>query len=877
MVILVLALAGAPGRAALFGNEQKAFEAASDSFRVNLWERAEAEFAQFIEKYPKSERLSEAIWLQAQAQFYQKKYPSVVALLTAREADGKQMADEFLYWIGEAQFQNGDFPAAATAFGKLARDYPASKRRLEAAVGEAAAQLKQEQWAAVTNLLRRADGTFRQIALTATNNETVVRGYLLLAEAQLALGNYPDANEALRRVGNNGRGELDWRRRRLLCRTLLGWGRPKDALVESEGLGAAAESLGRRDLIAESAVVRAELFEKLEQYDAAIGVLRGCLATNMPVARQRQALARIAAIALQQNQFAVATETLETYLTQFSNAPAADIALLTLGEVQLKQYVATNHSAAVSTATNLLATALGCFDRLLNTFSNSPHAGKAQLDRGWCYWIAAKYPESAAAFRAAVAALPPSEDLAVGKFKLADALFAQGDSRGALENYEAVIALATNWPAVQASLAAPAFYQSLRASLQLTNSLGAEEAMRGILAARPGGEDAARSVLLVAQGYVDANQPEAAQRLFSEFVEVFPGSELRPQAEMLIASVQEQQAKWAEAVATYDGWLERFPTNALRPRVEFQRALNLARSGAATNALGQLTNFVALYRTHELAPRAQWWIADHYFRRADYADAVIAYKQLFQTWTNSPLAPEARMMAGRAAYERQDYDNAIESFTSLSSDTNCPPALWAQAVLGYGSAKMRQPTVETNKLGRFTEAVAVFSQIHQRFPTNELAAVAWGEIGNCYLQMAALEPRYYESASNAYCQALGATNANATIRSIAQTGLGQVLEKMAEGGGDKAGLLKLARDQYWDVARGQNLRPGEAGDVFWRKEAGLRMMKVLEALQDWGALVKLADQLEEWFPPLRATLAPRRERAQKMLSAAETKTAVDSL
>lgn len=879
---LLLALTGLRVEAALFGGEQKAFDAASDSFRVNLWDRAESEFAQFVEKYPKSERLTDALLLEAQAQFYQKKYASVVALLTAREGDAKSQADEFLYWISEAQFQSTNYSEAATAFGKLAREFPASRRRLEAAVGEAAARAKLGEWPTVVELLYRSDSAFRQAALGMVNNEFVVRGFLLQAEAQLALDQFAAAEASLKKVGEGARGELEWRRRHMLCRALSGSGRPADALVESEGLMSIAQGLGRYDLIGESAVVRADLFEKLGQRDNAIGVLRQCLTTNMPAARQRQALSKITALALEQNQFAVATETLESYLDQYSNAPAADLALLSLGEVQLKQYVslsATNRNGAAATASNLLPTALGCFDRLLAGFSNSPYMGKAQLNRGWVYWIERKYPESAAAFQAAVEVLPLSEDLAVAKFKLADALFARGDPRAALENYQAAIVLATNWPAVQAALTTPALYQSLQASLQATNLSTAEATMRGIVAALPAGDDdAVRSVLLVAQGYVDAGQPAAAQRLFREFVEVFPGSVLRPQAEMLIASVQEQQARWADAIATYDAWLASFPTNSLRPQVEFQRALDTARAGNETNALTQFTNFVVRFRTHELAPPAQWWVADHFFRQADYADAEINYKELFQTWTNSSLGPKARMMAGRAAYERRDYPNAIEYFTSLSSDTNCPEPLWVQAVLGYGGARMRQPAAETNKLERFTQAVAVFGQIHQRFPTNEFAAVAWGEIGNCFLQMAALEPRYYDSASNAYQQAMIATNATATPRTIAQAGLGLVQEKLAERveGNDKVALLKLARDNYWDVTRAHNLRPDETADLFWRKEAGMRLLRVVEALQDWGTLVKLAEQLEEWFPPMRSGLVLKRERALKMISAGESKTAFDS-
>ena len=87
--------------------------------------------------------------------------------------------------------------------------------------------------------------------------------------------------------------------------------------------------------------------------------------------------------------------------------------------MQLKAHV------AEPADTNLLAAALANFDRFLNAYPNSLLAGKAHLDRGWCFWLVGKIPESAADFKRRVEELPHSEDLAVARFKLGDALFAQ--------------------------------------------------------------------------------------------------------------------------------------------------------------------------------------------------------------------------------------------------------------------------------------------------------------------------------------------------------------------------------------------------------------------------------------------------------------------
>jgi len=863
---VLLAMASGPAQAALSGNEKRAFDSAIRVFGLGFWDSAETEFAQFIEKYPHSERLNEAILFAAQAQFQQKKFDSAVALLTARQADADQRADQYLYWLAQAQFENGNYLGAIESFGKLAREFPASSLRLEAAVGEAAARARLGQWAQVLELLRRPDGAFRQSAVGLTNNETVARGYLLQAEAQLAEKQWPEAEATLNlRINPELRGELGWRRRHLLCRALLGSGRPEDALRESAGMLSAAEETRQREFLSESVVFRANILEQLGREEEAVTLLRRNLDTNSPAARQEQALAKITTLALEQARFDVAIDTLQSFLNQFPGSQAAPIALLTLGEVYLKQYasgLATNQNNAIpSTLTNLLPAAMNSFNRVTTVYSNSTLVGRAQLGRGWCYWLEGKFAESAKAFDAAVEFLPVSEDLVVARFKLADALFQQKSYTAALDNYRIALQTATNWPAANAELRMPALYQSLRASLALTNFPRAEEAVREILQADPADTATARSLLLVAQGHVDANEPAQAQPWFDQFVALFPDSEWRPQVELLIARVQEQQAAWTNALAAYESWLTRFPSNSLRPQVEFQRALAVARSGNESNALRLFTNFVARYRTNDLAPRAQWWVADNWFNRGGFAEAEIHYKQIFQNWKSSDLANEARMMAGRAAMGWSNYENATNHFAGLIGDTNCSPDLWARAVIACGSAKTRLAPLETNRLAGYTAAIQVFSLISQRFPTNATAALAWGEIGNCYVQMATLDPQNYEAASNAYQKVISMPAASVASRSQAQCGLGLIAEKLAEtGSGDeRKALLLRARNYYLDVALEKNIREGETADDYWVKEAGFRTLRLLELMQGWSTqdpdvIVNFCRKLQQLLPVLKGRL-----------------------
>jgi len=81
-----------------------------------MWSRAEVEFAQFAGKYPESGRVAEALLMQSEADLKQGKFLQAVALLIAREPQAGDLTDQYVYWLGEAQFQNADYVAAAGTF-----------------------------------------------------------------------------------------------------------------------------------------------------------------------------------------------------------------------------------------------------------------------------------------------------------------------------------------------------------------------------------------------------------------------------------------------------------------------------------------------------------------------------------------------------------------------------------------------------------------------------------------------------------------------------------------------------------------------------------------------------------------------------------------
>ena len=847
--------------------EQRAYAAAVAAFKDEMWGRAETEFAEFTQKYPKSTNAPEAVLLQAQAEFKQGRLAQAIALLEARKPGAGHLADQYVYWIGEAQFQNADLAAAAETLISLARDFPESSLRLRAVVEAAAARAELGQWPQVGALLQETNGVFQRAAQLDPANELVTRGRLLLAQAALTQKDFGGAAVTLASVNPQAlEPGLGWQLAYLIYQVKLAMGDTNAALAATTNLLQIARLGNDESLRGESVVLHAGLLEQIGKVEALDAYQENL--TNAPVERQRQAILKITELAVAQGRFSTAEDALRNFLTRFTNSPAADMALLSLGELQLKDYVAD------SSATNQLPAASDTFDRFLAAFKNSPLVGKAYLDRGWCEWLAASMAQdqgdftnamqhttaSLTNFAAAVQNLPPSEDLAVARFKLGDALFAQKNFTDALENYRAVVDDFTQFPAVMQSLGSGALYQSLQASMALTNTGEAEDTMERILRLYPASEETATNLLLMGEYLADLSQPTNALAVFQKFETVFPHSSLRPQVELAIAHTCEQETNWPAAIEKYKTWLTDFPTNSLRPQADYGLARANYQAGNETNAFILLTNFVAQFPTNGLTLLAQWWVAEHFFRAGDYPNAEKNYKFIYQNFPpTNDLAYPARMMAGRAAVARQGYSDAIRDyFLKLEEDTNCPMELRVQATFAHGTALMRMDSTDTNNpLANFQLATNVFSQICQFYPTNEFGALAWGEIADCNLQLA-----NYNEATNAYAQVVNSPFANIAARSQAQIGIGIALEKMAAlaTGLDRTNLLQMALDDYlkvFDTWTGNNLRAGESADPFWVKKAGLQALPLVQ-LPGAGDPDKFINQMEELFPQSKDSLEKKR-------------------
>ncbi len=867
LVLFLLILGGGQLLAASTTREQRAYDAANVDFQREMWSRAETGFDQFVKKYKESTNAPMAVLLQAQAQIKQGKFSGAVGLLAdtnhLARAQAAGMADQYARWTGEAQFAGGWFADAADTFARAAKNYSQSPAALGMIVSAAAAREKLADWPPLDALLETPDGIFQRAAQLDPDNEQVASGRLLLARSKSAQTNYPAVLAVLNQLNPKMLTPVqDWNRSQLLCGTFQATGDLDAALAATTNLMLVAQK--NPAWLADAVATHASVLEKKNLLPEAGAAWAENLKGGVPPEKQRQAVLKIAELAAAQNKFSDAAAALETFLAQSPGSPTAELALLTAGELHLKDFVLSGPTNAV---TNRLALAQAKFDQLLGASTNSPLAAKAHLDRGWCRWLAEKFSESAPDFQAAAQSALSVPDLAVARFKLGDAQFFQQDFVAARENYRFVLESFSGGADVMSSLGGRALYQILRASLELKDVAGVETALRGLLEKYPDGEVAPGGLLMAGEGFSDFNSPSAAREVFLKSAVQFPDSPLKPAVDFAVARTFEREQNWPAAITRHEEWLKNYPTNALLSQVEYALARVYFQAGDETAAFTGFTSFVAQFPADDLAPVAQWWLADHFFRAGNFIAAETNYDNVFQTpaWKNSPLVFPARLMAGRAAMGRQGFPDAASYLVKLISDTNCPADLAVQARFAYGAVKMLMPPPDTtNLLANYAAATNIFVQILTICPTNDAAARAWGEIGDCDLQLGD-----YVSATNAYAQVFRTNSpADISVRGGAQVGLGIVLEKMAAqvSGADKTNLLNQALDNYLAVFDGKNLRDDEhEKDLFWTKKAGWQAAPLVGLLNDsevekdfYIDLIKALPQLKDAVEKKIAALPPKK-------------------
>jgi outer membrane protein assembly factor BamD (BamD/ComL family) len=840
-----------------------AFNAAASLFRDGWYDRAEKQFGELVANFPNATNLNEAVLLQAQSRFQLQRYSDALSLLESQLPAAGPLADQFRYWQAEAQFHLGQFEAAANSYATILNEFPSSALCLPAVHGQAFAKFKINDIPATISLLQGPESAFHKAAANNTNEMTIVRGKLLLAEALFAGKQYRASEQILTDLAQRSLSqEYEWQRQFLLTRIEMADHRHSEALLRVTNLVAIASSGTNTSLQARALTLHGELLEEKQLELASHAYEAITRLHGITPEQQRQALLKIIDLAVIQDQFTNAIQRLGEFLKQNPQDPAVDLIHLTVGELYLKHHhsmaaKATNRAALVSSGTNLLSQARSQFDQIINQFTNSQHLGKAHLNRGWAIWEEAqllnepsRLQESQKAFQSAINSLPKSYEQASARFKLADGYFQLKNFTNSLNNYRLLLEQYADLPDVRDKLLDHALHQSVRASIALRDFPQAKTALDTLLRDYPASPWRDHALLAFGRALLMAGDLAKAQEIFAEFEKSFPASQLLPEARLLAASTSARQNQYAAAIGQYEQWLATYTNHHSRPQVEFDRAWAHYQAGQETNALSLFARLVKEHPASPPAPLAQLWIADYHFNQRQYQAAESNYQLLFKTSDaiRPDLSKQARIMAAKAAFFRWGYKEARAYLTELIEDPRWGP----EAYFMLGDIEIADDTAAaTNKLARFEEAIKYFDRITNTrfFPTNRFVPLALGRIADCHFQLAVQYTNSLDQAATNYHQVIF-SGADIATRSNAEIGLAKVLEKMAEQRPNKKELLEQALSHCLKVVYSERLK-GEDPDPFFVKEAAMFAGRLAERLQRFEEAERLYESMLRSFPSLR--------------------------
>jgi len=864
-------MAPAPMRGAGLELEDRDYGFGTNEFANGQYGPAEDTFSNFVATYTNSSLRTNAILYLARSRIELSNYAGALELLQREMPSGK-LEPDFVYWMARAYYGTNDYTNAIERCVHLLLNSAEPPLPLRATLLQARAYDQLSDWANVIALLSKPDGLFQSAARAGQSDPDVVDGYFLLGQAYFFQKQDAAAEAAIGRIDANSLTlDLKWRRQYLLCRILLEEGRLEEALAGSTNLLSFATRASLDQRIA-AALLRGEIFERTSQIAEAIQAYSINLERGFPPDIKRQALRKTIDLKLQQNQPSNTMQWLDGFIQKSTNEPSQDLArfldlaLFHLGDLKLKAYFVppepgTNGLPAPDPA--LLSAAITNLDRLIREFADSELLGSAFLDRGWCDLARGDYAAATTNFSAAATHLPWSENQAAALLKLGDACFRQGDYRAARDHYSRLLQDYATMPGVTNQLFDLALYQLVQTSLKLGDEQAALAAAKQILAWFPVSGFGGQSLLLI--GEVSSNQKTnypAARATFQQLLEQYPRAPFWPEIQLVIARTYEQEGDWTNAFTAYAS-LEantNFATNALRSQVEFSLALACGNAGMESNALVRMSNVVSQFPGDPIAALAQNWIGNYHFNHGKYGDANYAFQELYNLKKfpkPGPLAWQARLMAGLAAVKYGDLAGATNDFFSVVIDTNAPAAFLEQARFQLGCAVFQQFQHYPTNESLLRPAIDALSGVAKSSPTNFLATLASGQLGDCYLAWADLNKSNSYAYTNAilmYQSVLQDTNDSpddVTARSHAEYGLGLVAERQNQ--------TNAALGYYCKVLYTLDTKHA---DPAWVKEAGVKAAALYEAQKDWPKAEEVYQRVQDVVPSLHDEMQRNIDRVQ---------------
>jgi TolA-binding protein len=792
----------------------RSFRVGQAAFQDRIYDVAERNLAEFLQKFPDSDRANSAHLLLAQSQLFQGKWQAAVQTTEAAMSKWPEWKpDSLRFWQAEALSAGGKLGNAETRYAEVVEKFPRSPLRDQALFGLAFAQFKQTHYEA-------AGQTLDKLLKLNPRPELAQDGAVLQGQILLALDKFEQADAAFEGVIKKASGSRAFYRAHLwMAESLTRRGQSEEALKHDAIVLDAFKAKPNRPVDAQLAAEawynvgwtnwRDGKFES-----AAEGFLQAL--TNAQFEQlKRDALLKLGETYARAGKIGDGISKLKEFLQTHPADPLADEVQMAIGNLWFEN--------------NNYAAALPEYALLVSQHPQSPLLARGNFNAGWAAW---RLNQSADALKYFQQAFTLTKDPAIASeslFKVADAQYALGKYADAVASYQQFISTYSDNKQIDRAL-----FQLAEAYHKLRNADAAIATFESLVKQFPQSALAPEAQFSIGQIYVGLGRENEARAAFRTALRDFAQSNWANNAALAIGQSFYREGKYDEALAELEQLSARGPDDELAQRALYHRGWAWAMKGQEeSKTLPDFTEFLKKYPQSPVAPEVQFWLADYFLRKKDYVKAQEQFQSLTETYPASGIADKAQYFAARAAYSRQDFKTAIDLFEGLlkkfpESSFRC------DARFGEGDA--------LTELNQFDNALIVFDTLVKEFPDCYVLCEALGRKGDCQETLTR-----HEDAVATFHKALDCAQ-DPTMRNQLIWKLGLSLERA--GKLDEA-MQAYSKPLYEETASSESNEPPER---FWLCKAARDAARMKEQQQQWRDAITLYQKLIESCPDMK-TLA----------------------
>jgi TolA-binding protein len=792
--------------------ENRLYRVAEAAFNDRLYDVAERQFAEFLDRFPKSDRADGAQLLLGEAQLNQGHAQEAMRSFQNGLAQWPdKRPDSFRFWLAEALVRNGKFPEAAARYQEVAEKFSRSAYRGQALYGLAFARFKQNQFDLASSALDqlKAMGPKGDLA----QNAELLRGQVYLAQEKSA-----EADAIFNGIAKQFPNTLAaYRAFYWLGKSLAHRKQDDDALKAYATVTDAYKARPNKpvdpSLAAETWYAAGWVYWDTGKFDSAADAFSSAFADAQTAPLKREAMLKLSESYMRGGKLAESAAKLKEFLKAHPADPLAD-------EVQMA-------IADLLFGHDEFAAALPEYTNLITNFSQSALLPKANFNAGWCAWKMDQVSDALKYFQQAFTLANDPAMASESLFKVADAQFALGQYANAVASYQQLIG---TYP--EAKLLDRAMFQLGEAYRQLRNAEASTATFESLLKLYPKSPLAPEAEFIIGQLAVGLGQEPAARAAFAEVVSRFPDTEWANKAALAIGESYYREGKYAQASAEFERLMANGLESPLAQEAFYNRGWCQAQTGQSEKTNAEFADFLARYPQSAFAADIQFWMGDYYQKQKNYVKAQEQFQLLAEKYPTSKLADHAQYLAGQAAYARQDYQAAIDLFEGLALPKKFPDStLRCDARFAEGDA--------LTELGRFDDALLVFDSLVKTFSSCYLVCEAQGRRGDCQFTL-----NRFDDALASYRKALDCAQ-DPTARDHALYNVGQCYQKQ-----DKSeDALQYYTKALYEAAVTPNTN--EPPERFWAGKAGVAAADIKEKQEQWRDAITLYQKLMGICPELK--------------------------